>query len=177
MARMTSRLRGTLIAVLLVAGVVAFHFQRQNRETRAERAMSDGILLLGNGTEPATLDPQLATGVTESNILQSLFEGLVTYHQTDDDGIEPGVAERWEPNEDASEWIFHLREDARWSNGDPVTAHDFVWAYERMLTPTLGAEYADMMYVIDQAEAFHTREIDDFSKVGVEALEDRKSVV
>ena len=173
MAAMKSWLSGLLIAALLVGGVTAFHHQRQNRDTRAERAMRDGILLLGNGTEPASLDPQIATGVTESNIIVCLFEGLVTYHQTDDDGVEPGVAERWESNEDASEWTFHLRADARWSNGDPVTAHDFVWAFERMLTPALGADYANMMYVFDQAEAFHKKEIDDFSKVGVKAVDDR----
>ncbi len=162
---------GWMIAALLIGGVIAFHVQRQNRDTRAERAMQDGILLLGNGTEPATLDPQLATGVTESNIIVCLFEGLVTYHQTDDDGVEPGVAERWESNDDASEWTFHLRPDARWSNGDPVTAQDFAWAYERMLTPALAAEYANMMYVIDRAEQFHTGEIDDFSEVGVEVVD------
>lgn len=162
-----------LIVALLIIGVLAFHHQRQNRETRAERAMNEGILLLGNGSEPASLDPHIATGVTESNILASLFEGLVIPHMTDDDGAEPGVAERWESNEDASEWTFFLREDARWSNGDPVTAHDFAFAYERMLTPALGAEFADRLHVFDQAREFHAGEIDDFSKVGVRAVDDR----
>jgi oligopeptide transport system substrate-binding protein len=169
---MKSWIRAIVITLLVVVVVVAFHHQRQNRDTRAERAMRDGILLLGNGTEPASLDPQIATGVTESNIIVCLFEGLVIPHQSDDDGVEPGVAERWESNDDASEWTFFLRDNARWSNGDPVTAHDFVWAYQRMLTPALGADYANMMYVIDQAEEFHTGKLDDFGEVGVTALDD-----
>lgn len=173
MATMKTWLRAILIVLVLASGAMAFHHQRQNRDTRAERAMRGGVLLLGNGAEPASLDPQLATGVSESKILTCLFEGLVIPHISDDDGAEPGVAERWESNEDSSEWTFFLREDARWSNGDPVTAHDFAFAYERMLTPALGAEYAKMMHVIDQAREFHAGEIDDFSKVGVEVIDDR----
>lgn len=84
-----------------------------------EEATARGILLKGNGAEPKTLDPQVATGVTENKIISALTEGLISYHPTDDELPEPGVAKRWEANEDYSEWTFFLWEDARWSNGDP----------------------------------------------------------
>ena len=82
------------------------------------------ILYLGNGTEPKDLDPHTVTGVPESKILMALIEGLVIRHP---DGLEPlpGVAKSWDISPDGKEYVFHLR-DAVWSNGDPVTANDFV---------------------------------------------------
>lgn len=142
------------------------------RETRAESAAREGILLLGNGTEPGGLDPHLVTGVPENRIISALVEGLIAYHPSNDSEPEPGVAESWEPNEDYSQWTFHLRPNARWSNGDPVRAQDFVYSWNRMLNPVLGAQYANMLYALENAEAFHKGEITDFSKVGVKALGD-----
>jgi len=138
----------------------------------ADEGVQQGILLLGNGAEPRTLDPHLATGTVENHVISALMEGLTNYHLTDETLAEPGVAERWKRNEDATEWTFYLRSDARWSNGDPVTARDFVYGFERMLTPALGAEYAEMLHVVKGAAAFHAGEVDDFSAVGVEAIDD-----
>ena len=111
--------------------------------------------------------------MTENHIISALFEGLINYHLTDDTLPEPGVAERWEPNADASVWTFFIRPDAVWSNGDPVTAQDFVYSYRRILTGALAAEYAQMLYVVKNAEAYFTGEITDFDQVGVEALDER----
>ncbi len=138
----------------------------------ADEGVAQGILLLGNGAEPKTLDPQRATGVTENNIISTLIEGLVAYHPTDDNLAEPGVAMRWEANADASVWTFHLRPDARWSNGDPVTAADFVYAYERMLHPDFPGEYGQMLYVLRNGEAYKQGRITDFAEVGVKAVDD-----
>jgi len=137
-----------------------------------EKAAREGILLIGNGTEPKTLDPHLATGVPESSIMRALLEGLIATHPTNDLEPEPGMAESWEHNEDFSVWTFHLR-DALWSNGDPVLASDFVYSWQRILSPALGAEYAPMLYVIKNAEAFNIGEIEDFGQVGVKALDDK----
>ena len=139
----------------------------------ADEGVEKGILLFGNGAEPKTLDPQRATGVTENKIISVLLEGLITYHPTDDNLPEPGVAERWEPNEDASIWTFHLRKDALWSNGDPVTSHDFVYSYERMLNPDFPGEYSQMLYMIKNGEAYKEGEISSFSDVGVTAIDDK----
>lgn len=139
----------------------------------ADEAVEQGMLLLGNGAEPRTLDPHRATGVTENKVISALLEGLISYHPTDDNIPEPGVAERWESSEDASVWYFYLREDARWSNGDPVTAHDFVYSYERMLTPALAAEYVQMLFMMKNAREFHLGEVTSFEDVGVRAIDDR----
>ncbi|HSH09566.1 MAG TPA: peptide ABC transporter substrate-binding protein, partial [Oceanipulchritudo sp.] len=135
--------------------------------------VEQGILLFGNGAEPKTLDPQRATGVTENHIISALIEGLIAYHPTDDNLPEPGVAASWEHNEDSSIWTFHLREDAFWSNGDPVTSHDFVYSYKRMLTPAFPGEYAQMLYQLKNGEAYKTGQITDFSQVGVVAVDDK----
>jgi len=142
------------------------------RETPVERANREQILLRANGTEPAALDPHLVTGVSEHNILSALLEGLV---RDDPKTLEalPGVAESWELSEDGRTYTFHLREDAKWSNGDPVTADDFVFSYRRILSPKLGAEYASMLYPMVGAKAYNTGDITDFSQVGVKALDER----
>lgn len=140
--------------------------------TEADNAAAEGILLMGNGSEPKGLDPHLVTGVPESRLLRSLLEGLVAAHPTDDLNPAPGVAESWSSNEDFTVWTFNLRE-AQWSNGDPVTAGDFVYSWQRILSPALGAEYAEMLYVLENGSDFHQGRTEDFSQVGVKALDDR----
>lgn len=140
-----------------------------HRETMVERAEKEKILLLGNGAEPKALDPHLVSSVGDANILRALFEGLVICHPSDDTLDEPGVAERWEANADFTEWRFHLRHSAKWSNGDPVTAEDFVYSFHRALHPEMASPYSSMLYFLKNAEAFNTGEIDDFSQVGVKA--------
>ncbi|WP_309397884.1 peptide ABC transporter substrate-binding protein [Cerasicoccus maritimus] len=143
-----------------------------DRETPVERANKEQILLRANGSEPAALDPHLVTGVTEHNILTALLEGLV---RPDPETLKPlpGVAESWDISADGRVYTFHLREDALWSNGEPIQASDFVFAYERMLSPKLAAEYASLLYPMVNAEQFNTGELTDFSQVGVKALDPR----
>ena len=131
------------------------------------------ILHLGNGAEPMGLDPQIVTGVPEHHIISALIEGLVTENKKNLNP-EPGTAERWETSEDGLVWKFHLREDAKWSNGDPVTANDFVQSYQRMLTPSLGSQYAYMLHVVKNAEAYNSGKLKDFSQVGFEAINDKQ---
>ncbi len=140
--------------------------------SEADKAVEEGILLIGNGSEPKGLDPHLVTGVPESQLLRALMEGLVTPHPTDDLAPAPGVAETWESNADFTVWTFNLR-DTKWTNGDPVTAGDFVYSWQRILSPALGAEYAEMLYVIRNADDFHQGRITDFGQVGVRAIDDR----
>lgn len=163
------RLLGSVGCLVLI--VLGFEGCR-GRETLVEKATRQKILLLANGSEPKSLDHQITTGEPEAKIGTALIEGLVTYHPTDDTQAEPGVAESWEPFENYSRWIFHLRRHARWSNGDRVTAGDFVYSYRRMLAPGLAAEYAELLYIMQGAEAFNRGETADFSGVGVKALDD-----
>jgi oligopeptide transport system substrate-binding protein len=129
-------------------------------------------LHFGNGTEPQDLDPHTVTGVPEHHLLDALFEGLVVPSPESDHEVIPGVAEKWETSPDGRVYTFHLRANAKWSNGDPVTAADFVKAHKRILTPSLAAEYAEMLYLVAGAEEFHKGKTTDFEQVGVKAVDE-----
>ncbi len=141
--------------------------------TPVEKANQDKVLLLGNGSEPSDLDPQSTTSVTESHITRALFEGLTTYDAKTCEPV-PGAAERWEISPDGLEWTFHIRPNARWSNGDPLMASDFVWSYQRILTESFASEYAYMLFVLKNAEDFYLGKTKDFSQVGITALDDKR---
>lgn len=96
-------------------------------------------LVRGNGTEVASLDPHKTEGVPESHVIRDLLEGLV--NQDENGNTVPGVAESWETNDNRS-FTFHLRKDAKWSNGDPVTAHDFVYSFKRAVDPATASPYS-----------------------------------
>jgi oligopeptide transport system substrate-binding protein len=126
---------------------------------------------LGNGTEPESLDIHQSSGVSEANIQRDLFEGLIA--EGPDASLIPGAAESWEISEDGTLYTFHLREDAVWSNGDPVTAGDFVYAFHRGLAPETAAAYAFILYPVLNAEQYVAGEIDDPDAVGIRAIDDR----
>ncbi|MEM8561073.1 MAG: peptide ABC transporter substrate-binding protein [Pseudomonadota bacterium] len=140
-------------------------------ESNVASGNRDGIFHFGNGSEPQGLDPHVVTGVPENKILGALFEGLTVKNPYTLEP-EPGVASSWDVSEDGRLITFHLNPKARWSNGDPVTAQDFVWSWKRLLTPAFGAEYAYMLYPIVNAEAFNKGEISDFDQVGAKAIDD-----
>ncbi|VEJ08902.1 ABC transporter substrate-binding protein [Actinobacillus delphinicola] len=95
------------------------------------------------GADPASLDPHKIEGVPEGHVAQNIFETLVV---SDNQGhLLPGVAERWEHNDDYTVWTFYLRPDAKWSNGDPVTANDFVYAFRRLADPQTASPYASYL--------------------------------
>lgn len=160
----TALLFAMLAAVCILTGC-------GNGENNVTTGNRQGILHWGNGTDPQELDPHIVTGVPEHHILTALLEGLVLKDPATLEPI-PGVAERWEISDDGRVYTFQLRHNARWSNGDPVTAHDFAWSWWRALQPALGNQYAYMLYPIKNAEAYLKREIEDFSEVGVKVLGD-----
>ncbi|WP_027252784.1 ABC transporter substrate-binding protein [Photobacterium halotolerans] len=96
-------------------------------------------LVRGNGTEVASIDPHKTEGVPESHVIRDLLEGLV--NQDGDGNTVPGVAESWETKDNRT-FIFHLRKDAKWSNGDPVTAGDFVYSFKRAVDPATASPYS-----------------------------------
>lgn len=129
------------------------------------------VLRFGNGAEPQELDPQVVTGAPEHRLAFTFFEGLV--NEDPQLNVIPGVAERWDISDDGLVYTFHLRADARWSNGDPVTAGDFVQSYQRMLTPELAAEYAYMLWHVVGAEDYSKGKLTDFGRTGFKALDPR----
>ena len=142
------------------------------RATRVAEGNKEQIFHYANGAEPADLDPQTVAGDLESHIFKALFEGLVIADPKDLSSL-PGVAERWEGSPDGKTYTFHLRANAVWSNGEPVTADDFVSSYERILNPKLAAPGADMLFVLSRAAEYNAGTLQDFSQVGVKALDPR----
>lgn len=141
------------------------------QETAVERANREGVLLFGNGSEVRTIDPQLSTELNASRIQDALFDGLVIPDPVTMKPAALGAAKSWEISEDGLTYTFHLRPDAKWSNGDPVTAEHFVYSYQRILSKALASRYSYMLYPMKNAEEFHKEKISDFSQVGVKALD------
>jgi oligopeptide transport system substrate-binding protein len=100
--------------------------------------------------DPGSLDPHKATTLIESNVLDELFEGLLSRDARG--ALTPGVAANWSVDAEGRVYVFRLRPDAKWSNGDPVTADDFVFAFRRLMTPSTGAPYANILYTLKNAE-------------------------
>jgi oligopeptide transport system substrate-binding protein len=136
-----------------------------------ERGLDRADLVFINGAEPELLDPALATAQSTGRVVYALLEGLTSFNAKAEP--QPGVAERWEVSPDGKVYTFHLREAARWSNGDPVVSEDFVYSWRRVLLPETASEYASQLYPILNAQAFNEGKLRDFSQVGVRALGDR----
>jgi oligopeptide transport system substrate-binding protein len=167
-----------LLALLLGVGLIWFGAGRaaatnDGYSKTLREANEHKILLISVGSEPRTLDPQEAQGVTEHHIIMSMIEGLVAPSIDDQSKVVPGMADRWVHNEDHSVWTFHIGEDRKWSDGEPVKAGDFVFSYKRMLTASFGAQYAENLFILKGAEDYYTGKISDFDQVGVKALDDQ----
>jgi len=114
----------------------------------------ENILRYVSGSEPESIDPQIPNNQNEARISLALFEGLAEYDPKTSEPV-PALAERWEVNKDWSEVVFYLRRDGRFSNGDPITARDFVYTIRRGLTPEVGSRSASLAYPIKYAQAFN----------------------
>ncbi len=141
-----------------------------NNETNVSKGTAAQEIHLSNGDEPQGLDPHITTGMPEYRIQHAIFEGLIA---KDPQTLEPtpAVAASWEVSEDGKLYTFNIRQAAKWSNGDPITAQDFTYSWQRALSPGLGNQYAYSLYQVKNAKAFHKGEIKDFSEVGVKALD------
>jgi oligopeptide transport system substrate-binding protein len=106
-----------------------------------------------NETEVASVDPALITGHPEGRVVESIFEGLM--RSDADNRPEPGVAERYTISDDGRVYTFYLRENARWSNGDPVTAHDFHYSLRRLLDPQTASRYSYQAWYIENAKRYN----------------------
>ena len=155
--------------------IFAFVYGCSENITPVDSGLEKQIYHHGNGSEPQGIDPHIVTGVPEHHILISLCEGLTIPNPNPDDmnGYMAGTAESWSVSEDGKEYIFNINENARWSNGDPVTANDFVWSWKRILTASLGSQYPDMLYYLVGAYEYHNGLTNDFSEVGVKAIDQK----
>jgi oligopeptide transport system substrate-binding protein len=140
------------------------------RETLVDSGNRAQVLHIGNKDEPSDMDPHINTAISTTTILHSLFEGLVEFAE-DGRTLQPGVAERWETSGDGLILTFHLRKDARWSNGQPLTAQDFRDSFLRILDPELGCEEATFAFSIAGAQDFAEGRSKDPSTVGVRVVD------
>lgn len=130
------------------------------------------VFRMNLSTEPPTLDPGVSQDVTSFVVLSSIYEGLT---RADAQGKPlKGIAEDWKISSDGKKYTFTLRKDAKWSNGDPVTAHDFEFAWKRVLDPNMqpAPPYAYQMYYLKNAQEYNTKKITDPNQVGVKATDD-----
>jgi len=139
------------------------------RKTLVEIGNEKQILHVGNGDEISSVDPHTTSGMPEYHVILSLYEGLVSKN-TKTLAIEPGVAESWDISGDGLVYTFHIRENARWSNGDKLVANDFVQSWLRGLMPALANEYASSMYVVKNGQNINEGKADpkDFGAVALD---------
>ncbi|MCM3587374.1 peptide ABC transporter substrate-binding protein [Mesobacillus maritimus] len=181
---MKKNLARSLIFLLSIVFVLSGCFGGgTNNESTPEESADPGekteetgpkILRLNNSSEPGSLHPGTAQGTHDSWILEHAFEGLTK--KTPEGEIIPGMAREWETSEDGLTWTFHLRDDIKWSNGDPVTAADFEYAWKYALNPESASTYAYQLYYLEGGQEFNEGKADE-DQVGVTAEDDQTLVV
>jgi len=153
------QLRLGLALVALALSIVACTASAKNSIYFGKTVPPDKqVLRYVTGSEPESLDPQVSSGQPEARIYMAIFEGLTEYDPKTMEPI-PAIAERWDVNNDSSEFVFHLRRNARWSNGDPITAQDFVYSMRRGLSPELASRTANLAYYIKYAQAYNEADV------------------
>ena len=136
----------------------------------SDEAMTDDTVRYALVSEPSTLVPAKSTALAESNVELALFEGLTRLDEHEQP--QPAAAKSWDISPDGTEYTFHLRDNLLWNDGTPLTAHDFEYAWKRVLDPQTASENAYMMYPLNNGEAFFKQEVS-ADQVGVKALDDK----
>jgi oligopeptide transport system substrate-binding protein len=171
LVRRMARLPLALALALLVAGAACQGGTQQSGQSSG--APRDQVVRLPT-IEPPTLDPGLAADATSIDVISQLFEGLVAF---DDQGtIHPVQAQAWQVSDDGRQYTFQLREGLRWSDGQPVTARDYEYAWKRNIDPKTASDYANALYPIRNAERIH-QQGGDPNTLGVRAVDDRTLAV
>lgn len=167
-----------LMALVMAFGTLLAACGSGSSNTGTSGESGDGTaaaqdLHINMSAEPPTFDPAQAKDSQTNTALRLMYEGL-TRPGTDGNPV-PGVAEKWDVSEDGLKYTFHLRDNAQWSNGEPVTAKDFAYAWERVLSPktTPASEYAYQLYYIKNGQEFNEGKVKDFADVGVKVVDDK----
>ncbi|QLB13571.1 oligopeptide transport system substrate-binding protein [Bisgaardia hudsonensis] len=170
---MTNTTKKTLINIALASAFSIFSAQSAfTAEVPVGTVLAEKQeLRINNGTDPTSIDPHKVEGVPESLVLRQLFETLVI---SDDKGhIIPGAAEKWEHSDDFKTWTFHLRKNGKWSNGEPVTAEDFVFGFQRLADPNTASPYASYLQYLKLLNASDVvAGKKPVTELGVKALDD-----
>ncbi|MCX6951831.1 MAG: peptide ABC transporter substrate-binding protein [Verrucomicrobia bacterium] len=170
----TSSRAALLLALLGLLSVFTSACAR--RESTTAAADRTQTLHVGIGGEPSELDPHLINAPPDFRAVFAFFEGLLT-HDPVTLGPRPAVAERWEMSADGLTYTFHLRANARWSNGDPLTSADFLYSFRRALSPALGSQYTLLYNPVRGAADYAAGKLTDFNQVGFAAPDPQTLVV
>ncbi|MEH7457813.1 peptide ABC transporter substrate-binding protein [Bacillus sp. JJ1127] len=159
------------LAMSMLLGACSYQKDESQAKAKGESGKSNAkqVLNLVETQEIPTMDPALSADSVSSRAMNNTMEGL--YRLGKDDKLVPGVAKEYKKSEDGKKYTFKLREDAKWSNGDPVTAKDFEYAWKRAINPDTAAKSAYMMYDIKNAEKINKREMAP-DQLGVKATDD-----
>ncbi|MFF2457067.1 peptide ABC transporter substrate-binding protein [Peribacillus simplex] len=165
-----------LMAIMLMLAACNGGSKETSNEKEGGSGDSSGskVLNVNNSSEPGSLHPANAQGTHESWILEHTFEGLTK--KTEEGKIVPGSAESWEISEDGLTWTFKLKDGLKWSNGDPLTATDFEYAWKYALKPETAADYAYQLYYLKGGEAYNSKKGKE-EDVGVKATDEHTLVV
>ncbi|HEX8735139.1 MAG TPA: peptide ABC transporter substrate-binding protein [Pyrinomonadaceae bacterium] len=144
-----------LISSVFISGCASSANSRYFGKTQAPK---DNVLRYISGSEPESLDPHVSSGQPEARIYMAIYEGLVEYHPKTMEPI-PAIAKSWEISPNVDEFIFHLRDNAKWSDGTPITARDFVYSWRRGFAPKTASRTASLGYFIKYAEAFNGEQV------------------
>ena len=154
----------TALSLALITGACS------RRETRVEQGNREKVLHVGNGGDIADLDPHTVIGAIEGDVMCALFEPLIQLDPVDLHPV-PGAAASWEISPDGRVYTFHLRPDAKWSNGDPVRAADWVYSFRRLITPALAAPFLNYASLVEGAADYSAGKTTDFGTVGVREID------
>ncbi len=160
-----------LMALMLLGSMTGC----KGHQDSADSAVKRQVFRMNLGTEPPDLDPAKTDDLTSYTVILPLLKGLTEFDASM--RPQPAIAERWEMSQGGKRYVFHLRKDALWSDGKPVTAADFLFAWKRVLTPETGAPYVFFLFELKNGKAFYDRQIKDFGQVGVHAPDPQTLVV
>ncbi|MDX8410210.1 MAG: peptide ABC transporter substrate-binding protein [Mariprofundales bacterium] len=168
-----SRVRILALCIFLTLPACSNSSDSSNKTTPiqpSQAAIPADTLRLPLSGSVTTLDPGKIDDVTTMEVASELFLGLTSFDPNDYQP-RPSLADSWQHKNHGTTYTFHLRPNAKWSDGTTVTAHDVVWAVQRNLAPASGAPYVFALFVLKNAEQYHQKKIKDFSQVGIKALD------
>lgn len=173
MKRRVNSIFALLLTLLMVSTVFAGCAGKKSESTTGEQSAQENktpqVLTFSVTAEVPTLDPQLANSMPSMEVINATMEGLLRMHNGK---VEPGIAEKWEASADGKTYTFHLR-DAKWSDGQPVTAQDFEYGIKRLLDPATASDYAFSGFLIENGYEYNSKKITDPNQVGVKAIDDK----
>jgi oligopeptide transport system substrate-binding protein len=149
--------RSIFAIIVLASFLISCTTQANSRYFGKTTAPSENVLRYISGSEIESLDPPVTNSQVDARMLIGLYDGLVEYHPKTTDPI-PGIAESWEISDDGTEYLFHLRKNAKFSNGDPINSNDFVYSFRRGFSPELASRNASLGYYIKYSEAYNSNQ-------------------